>query len=327
MQDLRSRCSWLMLALAGGLGMGQSRVSAPVAGLVFDGSLQTLRPINGIVGTARLGTPLDLGFQAGLAVVSPRQDYTLATDAASGEMRLLRFRPDGISAAGISGAMNSPDRFVLSPAGRSAALYSASSARIQVIRGLLQAPGPAVEMAGWPGSLTALAVNDDGSFGLAAFFDGSAGMLVRFSERGAMPVWTGGRVPAIVFLPNGRDAVAADATANVVFLIRNVADAPETVPLAGASDGIDGPVAVAASRDGLRVFAASAGSHSVVVIDLAGGQRTRLDCDCMPAGLTPLAADVFQLTGIPGDTLWLLDATPAGSRLVFVAREKAGNAR
>src|SRR5258707_5275332 len=117
MQDLRSRsrCPWLMLALAGSLSMGQSRVSAPVAGLVFDGSLQTLRPINGIVGTARVGKPLDLGFQAGLALVSPRQDYTLATDAASGEMRLLRLRPEGISVTGISGVINSPDRFVLSP--------------------------------------------------------------------------------------------------------------------------------------------------------------------------------------------------------------------
>jgi hypothetical protein len=329
MQGLRSRsrCPWLMLALAGGLSMGQSRVSPPVAGLVFDGSLQTLRPINGIVGTARLGKPLDLGFQAGLAVVSPRQDYTLAIDAASGEMRLLQFRPEGISVTGISGTMNSPDRFALSPTGRSAALYSASSARIQAIRGLPHALEPIVEMAGWPGSLTALAVPDDGSFGLAAFFDGSAGTLVRFSERGATVVWTGGRVPAIVFLPNGRDAVAADATSNTVFLIRNVADAPEMVPLAGAADGIDGPVAVAASSDGLRVFAASPGSRSVVAIDLAGGQRTRLDCDCAPSGLTPLATGVFQLTGIPGDTLWLLEATLARSRIVFVAPAKTGNVR
>src|SRR5260370_25974777 len=181
MKDLRLRSRCLMLALAGGLSMGQSRVSAPVAGLVFDGSLQTLRPINGIVGTGRLGRPLDLGFQAGSALVSPRQDYTLAIDAVSGEMRLLRFRPEGISATGISGAMNSPDRFVLSPLGRSAALYSASSARIQAIRGLPHALQPAVEMAGWPGSLTALAVNDVGSFPLAAFLDGRRGTLVPLS--------------------------------------------------------------------------------------------------------------------------------------------------
>ena len=279
------------------------------------------------MGTGRLGKPLDLGFQAGSALVSPRQDYTLAIDAVSGEMRLLRFRPEGISATGISGAMNSPDRLVLSPMGRSAALYSASSGRIQVIRGLPQALEPVVEMAGWPGALTALAVTDYGSFGLAAFFDGSAGTLVRFSERGATPVWTGGRVPAIVFLPNGRDALAADATSNVVFLIRNVADAPEVLPLAGAADGIDGPVAVAASSDGLRVFAANAASRSVIAIDLAGGERTRLDCDCAPAGLTPMAPGVFQLTGVPGDTLWLVDATQARSRIVFVAPEKAGSVR
>jgi hypothetical protein len=171
-----------------------------------------------------------------------------------------------------------------------------------------------------PGILTALAVNDEGSWLLAAVSEQTGGSLYSVAASGASNYLApAGAVSGLAFLAGSSDALVADHGRNEVVLLRNVSGGAQALVLASEQDGLRSPVAVAASADGARAFAALGGSKQVASVPLQGGVPTFVACDCTPTALERMrGGDVFRMTETAGQAVFLLDGSNSDPRVWFV---------
>jgi hypothetical protein len=292
-------------------------VGAPALGFALDKALERLRPLQGIPGAALLGAPLDSGGAVAHAAISPRQDYALVWE---GGGRPGIFTLPGGPATPLDGAFPAPDRIVLSPQGSAAALCR--DAAIQIVTGLPHAPtirreiDASVAGAGAPGPV---AVSDDGEIVAAAFALDGQGILMLFTAEGPRQLAVSGVVSALAFRPGSRDLLAADQTNALVYAIHGVDGSPCYRILATAMEGVSSPVAVEFSADGARAFVADPGAGGILVLDAGSGGAALLPCQGAPTGLHRLNGNsVFRLNEISAGPLYVLDASGARPRIVFV---------
>lgn len=316
-----TRLSWILgiVALAAPVLLAQEgRVGGPLSGFVFDRSTHALRPIQGIPGAATIGDPLDPGFEMMLVYVAPQQDSVLAVTA-DGFYHFFRITAGTVSQRIVEGLSSSPERVAYSPNGTAVALYAAG--RVQMVKGLPDSPAIAgtLSLATRP---NALAISDDGAYLLSANEDsvrllGTAGedLKIMDAASGAM----------VAFAPASHDAAVNDSVAGLLWF-RDVAGSSQRTVLASGDDGVASPVGLAFSADTRKLFAASSTAQSVTSFDLKTGARTLIPCNCAPAGLTRMGS-VFRLNDLSSEPLWLLDASAAEPRIVFVPalRQAAAN--
>src|SRR5882762_2852942 len=86
------RCSILLCLILCNSRGAETQLAKPVLGFFFDPA-NGLQPIQGIAGALTVGAPVELTATLTAALVSPRQDYALAT--AAGNSELLRVVIDG----------------------------------------------------------------------------------------------------------------------------------------------------------------------------------------------------------------------------------------
>lgn len=298
-----------------------SSIGGPVLGWLFDPT-SGLRAIQGIPGACVMGQPLDLELVIRQAAISPRQDYVIAAVGDNLDLVVIRVAQGAASATPLAQADRGPDLISLSPAGSSAALYYSAAKKIRVLAGLPEAPAVAGEfdLSSFPALVTAVGVSDDASLALAAFREETAASVFMLAA-GATPQFLSvfGDVPAIAFVGGTGNAVIADSAENKIYLLRSGRGPVEL--LAGAGDGVAGPVAVAISRDNRKVFVANRANNTVTALDLAGstGATSALPCPCTPTGLFPLDGNaVFRLVDGGSQPIWLLDGDGSAPRVVFV---------
>ncbi|MEO7651070.1 MAG: hypothetical protein ABIZ80_11430 [Bryobacteraceae bacterium] len=288
----------------------ETGIRGSILGFVFDPA-HGVQPIFGIAGAATIGPPLKLGAQITGLATSSQQNYALAKTASDSNFVRIDFgEPGALLPLGVPAP--AAGLAVVSPMGSAAAFYDRERNRILVIRGLPDAAAVAsdVDVTGFP-EVISLAVNDSADAVLFAFAD--AEMAARVDDRF---VSLGLRGTAMRFLSASREAVIADAAASTVYLLKNLAGAPEVTVLA---DSIPEPVAVASSSDNKRVFVASSVSGTVTGIELASGGVTVTSCACRPSTLADLNGNaIFRLTEPSGSPLWVFDADAPEPRIVFV---------
>ena len=293
-------------------------LSGPRLGLVFDPAAGDLRPIGGIPGAATTGEPLSLGFIIASAAVSPTGDAALVVEASSSVALVQAAGGDWVAAL-LDGVQPAPDRMVFSPSGAAAALHYATG-RVQILTGLPGAASVAgeIDASSLPAPVTAMAVDDAGSFLLMAAGQAEPVSLYLL-PLGTAPslVTTFRSVAALQLFNSGRQALVTDTLASTVYQITDPAGAAALQAIASQSDGIEGLVAAQSDAAGQRVFAATA-AGTVFIFDRSGSPATTLDCACAPAGLFPLiGAATFRLTELAGGPLQVLDASGA-PRIVSV---------
>jgi hypothetical protein len=147
-------------------------------------------------------------------------------------------------------------------------------------------------------------------------------------DRSVYWVSASGEVPLIKGLPKitamafvvGHTALVADGVRNQVYRVRAATTSAEIEVMAGPKEGINGPVALAVSRDNLHAFVANAKSGGIVKLDLTEKTAVeKISCGCTPAVLERLGADdLFRLTEASERPVWVLDASAQKSRVVFV---------
>ena len=110
LSSLQVAVVWVAAGAAVGMlpGAQANGISGPVSGFVVDGRSQRLRPINGLPGSAVLGTAVQLPFSAGLAAAATDLDYAIVTDAhGTGEPFLARGLASGApTVAPLAGAVS-----------------------------------------------------------------------------------------------------------------------------------------------------------------------------------------------------------------------------
>lgn len=286
----------------------QSQISGPVSGYVFDSAAHGLRPILGIPGASLLGDPVDFGLQVASVSIAPRQDTALVT-AADGTLHLFRTQSGAPVDLNLNGLANSPDRVAFSPSGSAAALYAGGS--IQIISGLPDSAALAATLS-LPTAPDALALSDDGAVLLAASGN-TVELFAGAADQGALATTAG---PALIaFAPSGHDAAVVDRAGAGIVLFHNLGGAADSQNLAPVDDTIQSGSALAFSTDGAQLLLAS--GQSVATFDLAAGARGAIPCGCTPSTLARMG-DLFRLTELSQEPLWLLDARPATAGVTFV---------
>ena len=212
-----------------------------------------------------------------------------------------------------------PAKMIFSASGSAAALYYAAG-RVQVLSGLAGTPaaGGEIDVSSLPTPVTALAVDDAGSYLLLAAGPAEAVSLYRVAASAQASLLGSFRSVAAVRLFNGgQQALVTDTLAGAVYRISDPAGTAALQTVAGAGDGIQGLVAAETDAAGQRLFIASS-DGTVLVTDFNGGPVTSLNCGCVPTGMFRMAGTAaFRLTGLGNGPIELLDAGSA-PRIVAV---------
>jgi hypothetical protein len=211
----------------------------------------------------------------------------------------------------------------LSPNGSAGAFYSANEAVIRILTGLPDAPAisRSVPVGTLSGTLRLLAISNDATQLVVAADGSSFASLIRIDSDGnALPLANPTHVSALQFIGDTQDLLMADDVDDTVSVARDVAASGAVVPLAGAADGIAGPIGLSASGDGKQFIVANGRSGSILVLDANGQARGSYACPCTPVGLGRLNGNsVFLLNNIADSVpLWIFDGDSATPRVLFV---------
>jgi hypothetical protein len=283
----------------------QTRLAGPVSGLVFDDYSRSLRWIVGVPGAAYLGGSVAEGLE--IAAVAPNSKLALAVK--DGALFLIRLGGDEAVWETLEAEAGAVDRIVWS-ADSSAAIVSGAALRIWRNLG---ATAEALALAGADGSKwLALVLEGGGEAALAA----KAGGVYRLSGSEARLVAAVEDPSALAIAPAGDVAYVADRAGKQLLALRNWKDSGEVSLIAGESQGIDDPVAVAIGSDARSVLLAGGTSRSLIQIDPASGALTaRWDLDFQPTRIERLSSGLFGLTRRTGgaEPLQVITAGPQPS--------------
>ncbi|MBI3684732.1 MAG: hypothetical protein HY235_30550 [Acidobacteria bacterium] len=307
------RLPWILAVPALAIAqIGNVEMTAPTIGYVFDRESRGLRPIEGVPGAAILGNLVALGVPLDWASVSPNRRYAIAGVAGSGQLMLVKL--DGAVGVARQTEMGLAE-IAFSPAGETMALMAAS--RVEVWTGLPNAPQKRGELAlgELSGRIDKLAISDDGAAAVAL----SGGELWRLTEQ--EPQLLGAGYSDLVFLRSSHDLIATQRAEGRVVLFRKTTGEIETEEMAGATQGIEKPVALALSADQRRLAVLNQ-DRVVVLVERESLTARRLPLDNVPAeGIWRVQGNaVFQFTGNGSEQIWLLDGDAGEPRLVSVAR-------
>jgi hypothetical protein len=337
--QLRSRFAFFTCLALLVLGTGQAltaagspntpwSMSGSALGFVFDPQGHALRPLLGIPGASIFGKTVGLSVDLAEAIVAPAGDHALAITRDS---ELVEIRQIG-SVPAVRPVLRTKsviDVMRLSPMGGEAILYRRAANTYQLVTNLPGVPvaGPEFDLPASHGSLTALALADGGRAALAGFSDGESGAIYLLSSTGQPALVSAVRHPSsITFLSHSHDALIADKTEDKIYLLRNVTGNVATLLIADKGEGVAGPVAVEASRDGKQIFAANARSRTVLTVELENGAHVLHSCHCVPTTLSHLKGNaLYRITEPSKGPIWLFDGDAPHPRVVFVPAFYAGS--
>lgn len=300
-----------LVGLAALVAQDSGGIGGPVTGFIFDSRAGALRPIEGLPGAARLGSPVSLPFALASAAIASRRDYALVTPlGGDGRPMLVReLRSGAPRVAPIEGAMQ-PSAVAISASGAVAALYSNATRNVQFVVGLPSSPAAldpidasAVE------SSTAFAIDRDGAAALIAASDG----WIHIVRRAEATLTSVARVPGVSslgFLPDRAAAVAAGAETGDVVLLEGLDGAVSIRGIAGSAKGFSG----------IRsVQALDAQSVGVVTAD---ARLAAVDIETGSVEWIPLAGDAEHFEALDS-ALFVLNR--AGAQPLLLLDSKRGH--
>jgi hypothetical protein len=312
----------ILLAAPAFLLAQQGTLSGPVAGFVFDGPGQVLRPVQGVPGASLLGSAVNFGLPVQAVYVAPRQDSAIVVgvDQSLHLFQLNGGAPTEVSLGGLAGI---PDRVVFSPSGTAVALVSPGSARVltglpksATFAGSVKVEGTSFVAMSGPNTVSfsaSMALSDDGTY-LMTVTEGSARLLsIQGQNRHLLAAQS---TALVAFAAGGHDAAVMDSLTGLT-LIRDASGAAGMELLAAPDEGLAGPAGLAFSQDLKTLYVASRTAQAVAAFDLAGASRTAISCACSPSTLAPMG-NVYRLTELTAGPLWLFDGTATTPRTVFV---------
>ncbi|MBV8729353.1 MAG: hypothetical protein JO336_06050 [Acidobacteriia bacterium] len=290
----------------------QGTLNGPVAGYVFDKVSHGLRPILGLPGASLFGEPLSFGYSVSDAFVSPSLDSALAISS-DGSSHFLRIQSGAVQEVSLSlGAAGSSFRAAFSPSGKALAFYSGS--KVQLVTGLPGAPLVAgnVDLTSF-GAPDALALSDDAK-ALLVSGNNSIHLFGSYTDLGK--IMDTSAAPVMAFAAGTHDAAVSDTNAGVV-LFHDLTGSGASQVVAAPDQSGNPYSAIAFSADERNIYVASSATQAITRLDLADGLSERLSCNCSPTSLTRMG-NVFRITELASDPLWLLDSPEGDARIVFV---------
>lgn len=292
--------------------------SGPQLGLVWNPGDATLRPLNGVAGSAQVGTPLfPAGSYATAAYSAPNQTALLVDK--SGNLQVLALPSSQPSA--IAQGVASAATIAFSPHGSYAAVYAPGATSLLLISGLPQQPIVATVNAG--GALRGAGVSDAGTLAMATTASAASISVTTIASGGARSVLASlGGFGGLAFLPGSEDLLLSDAVANTLLRIHS----GSATTVATHADGLNQPLAVAVSQDDHWAVTANRADGTLVRVDLTGtSPSARSTCVCSPSEVLPLYGNAeFELTTPGKSAAWMIEADDAVSRVLFIPPARSG---
>ena len=297
-------------------------IGRPILGFTVDQTGASISPIVGVVGASVLDQSLELGINVRNAVISPEHNYALAEQSEDAKIILLKVLEDTPTVTEFPGLYSGSGLIAISPRGAAAAFLNRASGFLQTFRGMPDAPELVhqFDTSVIPGEPTEIAVNDDGNIALMNFADHEAGTNTAWvsSSNGALWAVPSSHVSAMAFLPRRYDAIFADADTQEVFLVLDLNGTGNRIPLLSLSGSAGTFINVGASPEGRLLYAVSAGSQEVTIVDAETYTSTAIYCSCSPTRLEPLKGNAVLLDAPPADLLHVLDVSAAEPRIVVI---------
>jgi hypothetical protein len=277
----------------------ESRVSGPSLGYVLDKESHVVRRIAGIAGSSSLDAPIAFeGVQP--LLVSSTGGYAIATGE-DGAVSLVLLKT--LERVALEGVGSAPDGAVASTSGSAAILYWNKGSRVQIVKGLPNAPAVAFE-AQLPGEISVSAVSDGGSEAAFVVKGEDGDTLYTANSDGVAALQKAERILAADYGRRTPDLFFADAAA--VYRVRDgnverLADAESTVGLAAAGNSL--------------LIARAAG---VAIVNLSDLSTTEATCGCSVATVRALGNNVFRVTEAMDAPLWILDLNSNEPAFYFI---------
>ena len=276
-----------------------------------------------------LGPQLNVGVPIRRSYISPLQNFAIALTA--GDAQVVSLNPaTGPPAASPLGFDSSAANVVaLSSDGSTGAFYSVGESLIRVVTGLPGSPVAAstVPAGAVSGTIRLLAISNDAT-ALVAVVDtaGADAVLLLDAAGNGRTLLNSTHVSAAQFIGASTDLLLADDQDDTVSLVQDVSGSALSRVLAGAVDGIAGPVGLNVTLDRNLVVVANGRSGSIFVFDPNGATRATYTCPCTPSGLNRLNGNsVFLLNGVSDHSpLWLFDGDNATPRILFIPVSHGG---
>lgn len=289
---------------------GSSTSSSNTAGSVSGGASlgllwspidRTLRPVVGLPGSSWLGPSVVPAGAYQTGAYSPASGVALLIDSRG---NLTALSSPSLQPVVLAQGVATNAEINFSPDGKLAVLVTTGSATAMLLAGLPAQPSLSVVHASSP--IAAMAIADDGTLLIAS--QGSAGVAInQVSPAGTSTIIASlAGFGGMNFLRGSDDFILADSVSNTLARVHN----GSLQVLATKTDGINQPLAVAASADSLWAVVANQADGSLLRVSLAGATAaTRAACACSPTELVPLAGNaVFALTPPGTAPSWMIDA-------------------
>ena len=287
-------------------------------GLIWNSSDSTLRTLTGVPGSTQLGPPLfPVGAYAAGAFAPLTQTALLLDPKGNLQIMILPSLVPSTVAQSVSRA----SVIAFSPHGGYAAVFAPGSTSVLMVTGLPQAP--AVSTVSASAAIQGAAVSDAGTM-LLATGGASTGVTVASisasGTRSSLASLAG--YGGMSFIAGSEDSLIADAAANTLSRYHG---GVATV-LATHANGLNQPLAVAASQDGHWAVTADQGDGSLLRVDLTGATApAQSTCACSPTQLLSLSGNaVFELTPPAATPGWMIEADGPTSRVLFIPPVRGG---
>lgn len=295
----------------------QVKLSGPILGYVWSNAGGTFRPLQGMLGNATIGAPVDPGLAITQAFAVDGRHFLASTDART-SLVVLNADTEPFAVTPVADAPSYPSLVSVSRKGLAVALYYAPQGQVRIVSGLPSSPKVVYTIDGSPDvkEVVRMAVSDDGNLLIFVVSQPDQDMIYAWTPASGNKLLTiADRVSDIALMKNG-DTIIADEKANQVFSIIDPAGAAARFILADDRNGVSNPASVAVS-DANRIYVASA-DGTIMTLDSTGQLLRSLKCSCRPSGLYPISDSVYRLSDQTDRTIYLLKTDAAGDRVVFV---------
>ena len=276
-----------ILILCGAINMTaqDTRLAGPVSGLVFDRASRAVLQILGVPGSSYAGEALIADLDQ--AAVAP--NGRLALTISQSRLHVIRGFDAAPAAAEIEGGMADAGRIVWNRTSSAAALYSAASGRLQLWR---DDTGQIADLASLAGSVTALALSDNGSEVIAAVEN--QGIYVIAAGSDARLIAALSRPSALAV--TGTRLFISDAERQEILRVDDFTGGGAPELFAGAALTAADPSGLAISKDQSLLLVTGRSSRVLTMFRISTGEvHSMLNLDFEPSGLEALTESLFRL--------------------------------
>jgi hypothetical protein len=287
-------------------------------GLIWNSSDSTLRTLVGVPGATQLGAALfPAGTYSAGAFANQTQTALLIDPKSNLKVMTLPLLQPVLLTANVSPS----SQIAFSPHGGYAVVFAPASTSLLLVTGIPQSPAVSTVSSATP--IQGVAVSDAGTL-LVAANGATTGVTVSATAANGTRSTLAplGGFGGMNFVPGSEDALIADSSANTLARYHN--GTPTT--LATGVNGLNQPLAVAASQDAHWAVAVDRADSSLLRVDLTGATApAQSSCTCSPSQLSALNGNaVFEMVP-PGTTPgWMIQADSPTSRVLFIPPVRSG---